>query len=228
MSGKKINIAPSILSADLLKLEEQVKAVSENGADFIHVDIMDGRFVPNITFGPNIVKTLKRITDIPLDVHLMIVEPEKYINAFIDAGADILTVHQEATVHLHRALQSIKEKGVKAGVALNPATPVANIENVIEELDLLLVMSVNPGFGGQKFINRSLKKIEEARRLLDNSESRALLEVDGGINVETAKYVVKAGADTLVAGSAIFSQGDFVSAMKAIKAGGEEALSDFA
>ncbi len=228
MSGKKINIAPSILSADLLKLEEQVKAVSENGADFIHVDIMDGRFVPNITFGPNIVKTLKRITDIPLDVHLMIVEPEKYINAFIDAGADILTVHQEATVHLHRALQSIKEKGVKAGVALNPATPVVNIANVIEELDLLLVMSVNPGFGGQKFINRSLKKIEEARRLLDNSGSRALLEVDGGINVETAKYVVKAGADTLVAGSAIFSQGDFVLAMKAIKASGEEALSDFA
>ncbi len=228
MSGKTINIAPSILSADLLKLEEQVKAVSENGADFIHVDIMDGRFVPNITFGPNIVKTLKRITDIPLDVHLMIVEPEKYINAFIDAGADILTVHQEATVHLHRALQSIKEKGVKAGVALNPATPVANIENVIEELDLLLVMSVNPGFGGQKFINRSLRKIEEARILLDNSGSRALLEVDGGINVETAKSVVKAGADTLVAGSAIFSQRDFVSAMKSIKASGEEALSDFA
>ena len=228
MSGKKINIAPSILSADFLKLEEQVKAVAENGADFIHVDIMDGRFVPNITFGPNIVKTLKKITDVPLDVHLMIVEPEKYINAFADAGADILTIHQEATVHLHRALQSIKEKGVKAGVALNPATPVINIENVIDELDLLLIMSVNPGFGGQKFIGNSVNKIAQVRRLLDSHGSSALLEVDGGINDETAKEVVKAGADTLVAGSAIFSEADYVAAMKAIKKSGEETSAEFA
>jgi len=224
MNGKKLNIAPSILSADLLTLEKQVKTVSENGADFIHIDIMDGRFVPNITFGPNMVKALKRVTDIPLDVHLMIVEPEKYIDAFINAGADILTIHAEATVHLHRALQSIKEKGIKAGVALNPATPVVSIENVIEELDLLLIMSVNPGFGGQKFIPNSLKKIAEAKRLILNAGTDILLEVDGGINSETAKAVVNAGADTLVAGSAIFAQTDYVAAMKEIKKVGLEGL----
>ncbi len=221
---KNIKIAPSILSADLLKLEKEVSNIAENGADFIHVDIMDGRFVPNITFGPNIVKALKRITSIPLDVHLMIVEPEKYLNAFIDAGADILTIHQEATFHLHRSLQSIKEKGIKAGVAINPATPISTLENIIAELDLLLVMSVNPGFGGQQFIPQSLNKISEARTLLNKFGSNAFLEVDGGINVGTAEQVVKAGADTLVAGSAIFSQPDSVSAMKDIKKAGEEGL----
>jgi ribulose-phosphate 3-epimerase len=225
---KRISIAPSILSADLLKLEEQVKLVSDNGADLIHVDVMDGRFVPNITFGPNIVEALKRVTNVPLDVHLMIVEPEKYFMDFINAGADILTFHQEATFHSHRALQMIREAGIKAGISINPGTPVSVLENIVPQIDLLLLMSVNPGFGGQKFIPRSIQKIASARKMLDKFNSDAMLEVDGGINTETAELVVEAGADTLVAGSAIFKADDIVAAMTAIKEIGKNAAADFA
>jgi ribulose-phosphate 3-epimerase len=224
---KTISIAPSILSADLLKLEEQVKMVSDNGADLIHVDVMDGRFVPNITFGPNIVEALKRVTNVPLDVHLMIVEPEKYFKDFINAGADILTFHQEATFHSHRALQMIREAGIKSGISLNPSTPISVVENIIPQIDLLLLMSVNPGFGGQKFISQSIQKIAAARKLLDNFNSGAMLEVDGGINAETAKLVVKAGADTLVAGSAIFKAADIVGAMNNIRESGKTAADNF-
>jgi len=224
---KTISIAPSILSADLLKLEEQVKMVSDNGADLIHVDVMDGRFVPNITFGPNIVEALKRVTNVPLDVHLMIVEPEKYFKDFINAGADILTFHQEATFHSHRALQMIREAGIKSGISLNPSTPISVVENIIPQIDLLLLMSVNPGFGGQKFISQSIQKIAAARKLLDNFNSGAMLEVDGGINAETAQLVVKAGADTLVAGSAIFKAADIVGAMNNIKESGKTAADNF-
>ncbi|HFB62324.1 MAG TPA: ribulose-phosphate 3-epimerase, partial [Bacteroidetes bacterium] len=159
MQKQPIRIAPSILSADLLRLEEQVKAVAENGAGFIHVDVMDGHFVPNLTFGPNMVKALKRITDLPLDVHLMISNPDRYIETYAKAGADILTVHQEACTHLNRTLQTIHQAGIKAGVSLNPATSLSTIENVLDDLDLLLIMTVNPGFGGQKFIPQGLKKI---------------------------------------------------------------------
>ena len=224
---KTISIAPSILSADLLKLEEQVKMVSDNGADLIHVDVMDGRFVPNITFGPNIVEALKRVTNVPLDVHLMIVEPEKYFKDFINAGADILTFHQEATFHSHRALQMIREAGIKSGISLNPSTPISVVENIIPQIDLLLLMSVNPGFGGQKFISQSIQKIAAARKLLDNFNSGAMLEVDGGINAETAQLVVKAGADTLVAGSAIFKAADIVGTMNKIKESGKTAADNF-
>jgi ribulose-phosphate 3-epimerase len=224
---KTISIAPSILSADLLKLEEQVKMVSDNGADLIHVDVMDGRFVPNITFGPNIVEALKRVTNVPLDVHLMIVEPEKYFKDFINAGADILTFHQEATFHSHRALQMIREAGIKSGISLNPSTPISVVENIIPQIDLLLLMSVNPGFGGQKFISQSIEKIAAARKLLDNFNSGAMLEVDGGINAETAQLVVKAGADTLVAGSAIFKAADIVGAMNNIRESGKTAADNF-
>ncbi len=224
---KTISIAPSILSADLLKLEEQVKMVSDNGADLIHVDVMDGRFVPNITFGPNIVEALKRVTNVPLDVHLMIVEPEKYFKDFINAGADILTFHQEATFHSHRALQMIREAGIKSGISLNPSTPISVVENIIPQIDLLLLMSVNPGFGGQKFISQSIQKIAAARKLLDNFNSGAMLEVDGGINAETAQLVVKAGADTLVAGSAIFKAADIVGAMNNIRESGKTAADNF-
>lgn len=224
----KIYIAPSILSADLLTLEKQVKLLTENGADFIHVDVMDGHFVPNITFGPAIVKALRKITDAVLDVHLMIENPDKYIGDFADAGADIITVHAEACVHLNRTIGFIKSFGKKAGVSVNPATSLTAVEEILSEIDLLLIMSVNPGFGGQKFIPSSLNKIRKARIMLDEIESPAYLEVDGGISTETACSVVKAGANALVAGSAIFKSDDIVGAMKAIKTKGEKAFENLA
>jgi len=221
----KIYIAPSILSADLLQLERQVRLVAENGADLIHIDVMDGHFVPNLTFGPNIVKAVKRIVNIPLDVHLMISNPDDYIDEYVKAGADILTVHQEACTHLHRTIQNIHQHGIKAGVSLNPATSLTTIEDILEDLDLLLIMSVNPGFGGQKFIRRSLNRIARVRQMLNDRNPDMLLEVDGGINPETAKEVVSSGANVLVAGNAIFGKKDIVQAMNEIRRAAEAAVS---
>ncbi len=223
MEKQKIYIAPSILSADLLQLKKQVEMLAENGADFIHVDVMDGHFVPNLTFGPNMVKALKRITSLPLDVHLMISNPDLYIEDYAKAGANILTVHQEACTHLHRTLQSIHQQGIKAGVSLNPATSLSTIENVLDNIDLLLIMTVNPGFGGQKFIPQGLKKIAEAREMINTSGRDILLEVDGGVDSTTVENIVQHGASVLVSGSAIFGQKDIVAAMKLLKEKAEKA-----
>ena len=199
-----VRIAPSILSADFARLGEEIAAVAAAGADFIHVDVMDGHFVPNLTIGPLVVSAIRKATTLPFDVHLMISPVDPYIDDFAKAGADILTVHPEAGPHLHRTLQSIRAAGMKPGVALNPATPAAVVEPVIGDVDLILVMSVNPGFGGQSFIRSQLKKIETIRRLIDASGREIMLEVDGGVNEQTAKDVIAAGADVLVAGSAVF------------------------
>ena len=199
-----VRIAPSILSADFARLGEEIAAVAAAGADFIHVDVMDGHFVPNLTIGPLVVSAIRKATTLPFDVHLMISPVDLYIDDFARAGADILTVHPEAGPHLHRTLQSIRAAGMKPGVALNPATPAAVVEPVIGDVDLILVMSVNPGFGGQSFIRSQLKKIETIRRLIDASGREIMLEVDGGVNEQTAKDVIAAGADVLVAGSAVF------------------------
>lgn len=200
-------IAPSILAADFSRLGEEVSAVAVAGADYIHVDVMDGHFVPNISIGPGVVKAVRPATDLPFDVHLMISPIDPFIDEFAGAGADILTVHPEAGPHLHRTIQRIRDHGIKAGAALNPATPVSAIAPIIDELDLILVMSVNPGFGGQAFITSQLKKIEQARALIDKSGKDILLEVDGGVNPETALLAVEAGANMLVAGSSVFRGG---------------------
>jgi ribulose-phosphate 3-epimerase len=198
-------IAPSILSADFARLADGVAEAEAAGADWVHVDVMDGHFVPNLTIGPPVVAALRRVTDLPLDVHLMIEAPERYVEAFADAGADILTVHYEATAHLHRTIQAIKHRGMRAGVSLNPATPVSVLEEIITELDMVLVMSVNPGFGGQSFIPTSTAKIEKVRQLLRVSRlDHVEIEVDGGIGPDTAGEVVGAGATVLVAGAAVF------------------------
>ena len=204
---KNIRIAPSILAADFARLGEEVAAVARAGADLIHVDVMDGHFVPNITIGPEVVRALRPHTDLPLDVHLMIAPVDPYVGAFAEAGADIITVHPEAGPHLHRTLQLIHGAGRKAGVALNPATPVEALDNVLGEVDLVLVMTVNPGFGGQSFIESQLAKIAAVRRRIDDSGRDIDLEVDGGINAETAARAVAAGADLLVAGTATFEGG---------------------
>ena len=203
----RVRIAPSILSADFARLGEEVAAIAAAGADFIHVDVMDGHFVPNITIGPLVVKAIRPATRLPFDVHLMIAPVDPYIDDFVAAGADILTVHPEAGPHLHRTLQRIRAAGAKAGVSLNPATPAALAEAVIDEVDLVLVMSVNPGFGGQKFIASQLRKIAALRKAIDASGREIMLEVDGGVNAETARLCIEAGADVLVAGSAVFSGG---------------------
>jgi ribulose-phosphate 3-epimerase len=207
-----VKIAPSILAADFAHLADAARSVEEAGADYIHVDVMDGHFVPNITIGPPVVRCLREATSLPLDVHLMISDPVKYAPAFADAGADILTVHVEATAHLHRVLQAIRGMGVRPGVTLNPATPTAAIGEVVDDVDLVLVLSVNPGFGGQVFIEQSLRKIAEIRTMLDEAGSEADLEVDGGINVQTTEQVVAAGATVLVAGTSIFQASEGVTA----------------
>ena len=203
----KIAIAPSILAADFARLGEEIAAVAAAGADYIHVDVMDGHFVPNLTIGPVVVKAVRGATDLPFDVHLMISPVDPDIDAFVEAGADILTVHPEAGPHLHRTLQTIRAAGAKAGVALNPATPASVIEPVLDDIDLVLVMSVNPGFGGQKFIPSQLAKIEKVRALIDASGRDILLEVDGGVDPATAPPAIAAGATMLVAGSAVFRGG---------------------
>ena len=213
-------IAPSILSADFARLAEAVIRVEAAGADWIHVDVMDGHFVPNLTVGPPMVEALRKVTKLPLDVHLMMTNPDSFIQEFAEAGADYLTVHVEACAHLHRTVQSIKECGVKAGVTLNPATSVTTLEEILPEADLILIMSVNPGFGGQTFIETSLGKIARVRRLIDQAKRQPLLEVDGGVTLENAGRVLKAGADVLVSGSAIFHSSDYSLTIHQMRAAG--------
>ena len=203
-----IRLAPSILSANFARLGEEIKKVEEAGAHMLHVDVMDGHFVPNITIGPPVVKSIRKVTNLPLDVHLMISDPDKYIPAFVEAGANILTVHAEATVHLDRTLNFIRSQKVGAGVSINPATPVSAVEHALGLADMLLVMSVNPGFGGQKFIEYSVDKIRQARQVIEERKYRCVIEVDGGIDADTLPKVVQAGAEVLVAGSAIFHAPD--------------------
>lgn len=219
----KVAVAPSILAADFARLGEEIAAVAAAGADFIHVDVMDGHFVPNLTIGPAVVKAVRGATDLPFDVHLMISPVDPYIASFVDAGADILTVHPEAGPHLHRTLQTIRAAGVKAGVSLNPATPASVIEPVIEDIDLVLVMSVNPGFGGQKFISSQLKKVEKVRALIDASGRDIALEVDGGVDPVTAPQAIAAGATMLVAGSAVFRGGaeNYAANISALRSGAD-------
>ena len=203
-----VRIAPSILSANFAALGEDIRKVEEAGAQLIHVDVMDGHFVPNITIGPPVVKSIRKATKLPLDVHLMISDPDKYIPAFVQAGADMVTVHAEATVHLDRTLNFIRSQKVGVGVSINPATPISAVQHALGLADMLLVMTVNPGFGGQKFIPYTLEKIREARQVIENRRYRCVIEVDGGIDTDTLPDVVRAGAEVLVAGSAIFNAPD--------------------
>jgi ribulose-phosphate 3-epimerase len=212
-----IKISPSILSADFSRLGEDVQAVDRAGADYIHIDVMDGHFVPNITIGPLVVEALRKVTAKPLDVHLMIENPDLYISDFAKAGADIITVHQEAVPHLHRTLQLIKSLGKKAGVSLNPATPVETLDVILDELDLVLIMSVNPGFGGQSFIPSALDKIRTLRQRITERGLSTELEVDGGVKIDNIREVVAAGADVLVAGSAVFNTEDYAATITALR-----------
>jgi len=200
-----LKIAPSILSADFAKLGAEILDVERGGADYIHVDVMDGHFVPNITIGPLIVEAIRPVTKLPLDVHLMIENPDRYIESFARAGADIITVHVEACPHLHRTIQLIKSFGIKAGVVLNPATSASTIEHILEDIDMVLLMTVNPGFGGQKFIHSVVPKIKQVREMIDAKGLNIEIEIDGGVNEQTAKLCVDAGANVLVAGSAVFN-----------------------
>lgn len=210
-------ISPSILSADLLNIGKEVDMVNQSEADWLHIDVMDGVFVPNISYGMSHISQIKKITRKPLDVHLMIVQPERYIEAFHQAGADILTVQIEASTHLHRTLQEIKSTGMKTGVALNPHTPVSQLEDIIHDIDVVLIMSVNPGFGGQSFIPQSLEKVRKLRRLIKYARSNAIIEVDGGVNLSTGKQLVEAGADALVAGNFVFSSTNPTNTIKELK-----------
>ena len=207
MSDKKL-IAPSMLAADFTNLARDIAVVNQSDADWFHLDVMDGVFVPNISFGMPVIKSMAKHTTKPLDVHLMIVEPDRYIQTFADLGADVLTVHIEACTHLHRSLQSIKAAGMKAGVALNPHTPVASLSHVIADIDLVCLMSVNPGFGGQSFIEATYEKVRELRKLIDENKASTLIEIDGGVTDQNASQLVAAGADVLVAGSYVFSATD--------------------
>jgi ribulose-phosphate 3-epimerase len=218
MSAATVRIAPSLLAADLARLTDQLAMIEAGGADWLHLDVMDGCFVPNLTFGAKVIETCARVTKLPLDVHLMVVEPEKYLESFAKAGASVLTIHAEAAPHLHRQVARIKELGCQAGVALNPATSLEGVREVAADLDLLLVMTVNPGFGGQAFIPSSLDKIRRARALLDAAGSRALIEVDGGIARDTIAACWRAGADTFVAGNAVFGAPDIAAEVRALRA----------
>lgn len=215
MGDKKI--APSILSADFSRLGEEIRKIEDAGADWIHVDVMDGAFVPNITVGPFILEAVRKVTALPLDVHLMIERPDQYISAFADAGADIITVHFEACAHLHRTIQAIKEKGKKAGVSLNPATPLVSIKYVLNDIDLLLIMSVNPGFGGQRFIPSALEKIKRARQMVDKIGAKVSIEVDGGVKLDNIAEVSSAGADVFVSGSGVFGTKDYKKTIQEMK-----------
>ena len=217
MKPRSILVAPSILAADWGKFSEEIRSVTNSGADWIHIDVMDGRFVPPITFGADVVRIAKKATTIPLDVHLMIVEPERHIDAFAKAGATSITVHLETCPHLHRTLQQIKAAGCKAGVALNPASPFSLVEGIMRDVDILLVMTVNPGWGGQKFITDTLDKTREAAAYIQKHNLRAVIEVDGGVTAETAKQAVAAGASVLVAGTAIFQQPDYTTAISSLR-----------
>lgn len=213
-----IYIAPSILAADFSRLGQQVHDAEAGGADWIHVDVMDGSFVPNITIGPLVLEAVRKSTRLPLDTHLMIVNPDRHLEAFRKAGADHITVHQEACLHLHRTINHIKSLGAKAGVSINPATPSSTLTDVVQDVDLILVMTVNPGFGGQSFIQGTLKKLEELRRMINDSGRDIRLEVDGGIDTATAPLVVQAGADALVAGTSIFRASDIGASIAALRA----------
>jgi len=212
-------IAPSILSADFSKLGEEILAVEAAGADWIHIDVMDGHFVPNITIGPGPIQSLRKITRLPFDVHLMIENPERYIDAFADAGSDVITVHVEAARHLHRIIAHIRERGIKAGVSLNPATPLVQVEPILNDVDVLLIMTVNPGFGGQKFINSALPKIRKAREMVNSTAHNVAIEVDGGVTLDNIKSIAEAGADIIIAGASVFGSGNYkqtIGSMKAI------------
>jgi ribulose-phosphate 3-epimerase len=211
-------IAPSILSADGSRLGEEIAAVEAAGADMIHIDVMDGHFVPNLTIGPGLIASLRKTTRLPFDVHLMIERPELYIEAFAQAGADWITVHVEASIHLHRTVAMIREKGLKAGVSLNPATPLSQVEPILPDVDLLLVMTVNPGFGGQKFIEGMLPKIAAARRMIREIAPEVLLEADGGVTPKNIRAIADAGADILVAGASIFGSGNYTETIESMKA----------
>ena len=210
-------VSPSLLSADFLHLSKDIEMVNHGQADWFHLDIMDGVFVPNISYGLPVVSQIKKMATKPLDVHLMIVQPERYVEAFHKAGADILTVHYEACTHLHRTIQQIKAQGMKAGVSLNPHTPVSLLEDVIEDIDVVLLMSVNPGFGGQTFIEQTINKVDKLKKLIMESNSHTLIEIDGGVNFETGKRLVNAGADALVAGSFVFNSPDPEANIKGLK-----------
>jgi ribulose-phosphate 3-epimerase len=215
---RTVKVAPSILSADFARLGEEIKAVEAAGADLIHVDVMDGHFVPNITIGPLVVAAARKATKLPLDVHLMIENPELSLSDFAKAGADYLTVHAEAATHLHRLIQSIREhKNVKAGVSLNPATPLQTLDDILGDIDMVLIMSVNPGFGGQAFIPSALDKIRRLRKMIDDRKLTVDIEVDGGVKPENAREIAAAGADILVAGSAVFGAKDYAAAVKGIR-----------
>lgn len=212
-----IKIAPSILSADFADLKNDIRVVEEAGADYLHIDVMDGHFVPNITIGPFVVKSIRKISRLIFDVHLMIENPEMYIKDFAESGADLITVHAESTHHLHRTIQMIKKEGVRAGVALNPATPLSAIEDVLCDLDLVLIMSVNPGFGGQKFIEGSIKKIMKLKELINSNGLKTLIQVDGGVNIDNISEIVSAGVDVVVAGSAIYNSKDIKETIRMMK-----------
>jgi ribulose-phosphate 3-epimerase len=214
-----VKISPSILSADFARLGEEIQAIARGGADYVHIDVMDGHFVPNITIGPLVVDAVRKITDLPLDVHLMIENPDLLIPEFAKAGADIITVHQEAVPHLHRTVQLIKSLGKKAGVSINPATPVTTLEMILDDLDLVLVMTVNPGFGGQGFIGTCLPKIRQLRHMITERGLATELEVDGGVKIDNIARVAEAGADVFVAGSAVFGTHDYAATIAALRQG---------